>query len=984
MQKKPNLELFEKSYKLLNAKQKQAVDAIEGPVMVIAGPGTGKTTILTLRIANILKTTDTAPENILALTFTESATSAMRRKLADIIGSSAYKVNIHTFHGFAERIIGEYPDFFARIIGSSIIKDIDQIKIIREIVESRDIELLRPYGDPTYYIKPILREIHLLKRENISPDVFLHSVKNDTQKDVEGITEAEKAKLEKQQQKNLELAFVYAKYEEKLAKSKYYDFDDMLLELIRSLESSPEFKLMLQESFQYILADEHQDANASQNRILELLSDFHDSPNLFIVGDEKQAIYRFQGASLENFLYFTGKYKSAQVIDLVHNYRSHQVILDASHSLIEKNPSIPGRTRTKLQSLQVGGRPIKIVELDSTKDEYEYIAGAIKDIAGNKSEMLSEIAVLYRDNSHAKELAKVLKKSGIRFRIESDIDILSHDLILKIDTLLRAVHDPSNSEYLAKTLLFSEFECDPGEVRALYSVSYKNKSPLFAELKKGRDTTAKAYGRISVWSKQSREMQFTDFLDLILEESGIRDGVVASGDVIDRIAVLDSFYRNVEDMASSKKTFYLSDYVEYMDIIKEHGILTKKKYTDHVGGVRLMTAHKSKGLEFNYVFIIHANEGVWGNRTSRKLFHIPIIEHARDAGRIDDERRLFYVAMTRARESVIITYSNNNGEKDMIPSQFLVEIDSDFVKKDKVSAGLKSEQAPVATNPVQKGSKQTSILDPEFVKSVFLNQALSVTHLNNFVDCPWKYFFMNLIRIPKMEEKHQMYGTAVHATLRTYFDQYKNESDLDIKKVIALFAHELEKMPLSKDEREDSLIKGKKALTAYIATYYPTWNRNLFTEYAVSALLNMDVSGKNITGKNKKPLKITGKLDKVEVLEGGAVNVVDYKTGKPKSRNDIEGKTKTSDGNYMRQLTFYKLLLDTDGKFTMKTGELDFIEPNERGKSKKESFVIESAHTDKLMQDIQAMYDALTSLTFINDTCDDDSCEYCRLRKLIV
>lgn len=964
-------ELFDKLYMSLNKHQKNAVDSIEGPVMVIAGPGTGKTTILTLRIANILSKTDTSPENILALTFTESATSAMRKKLVDIIGSPAYKVNIHTFHGFAERIIGEHPDYFARIIGSSIIKDIDQIKIIKEIVESRNIELLRPYGDPTYYVRPIIREIHLLKRENIDPDTFLASVKDNIKNIDPELSPGEKAKTEKQNEKNLELAFVYKEYEKKLAKDKYYDFDDMLLELIRAMEHNTELKLILQETFQYILADEHQDANASQNKILELLSDFHDSPNLFIVGDEKQAIYRFQGASLENFLYFTEKYKDAKVIDLVNNYRSHQVILDASHSLIEKNPSIPGRKRISLLSPKEKGELVDVVELDTIADEYEYIADTIESLASKDPASIDEIAILYRDNSHSRDISKILKKHGIKHRVESDVDILSNDLVLKIDTMLRTINDPSLNEYLAKTLLFSEMKCDPGEVRQAFNDAYKSKRLLCEDLKKKDNTCGEAYKQISKWSKLASEKQLLDFLDIFLKESGIHNEILKSKDAVEKLSVLESFYKSIEDMTGSKKNFFLADYVSYMDIIKDYGIMAKKKYTDHTGGVRLMTAHRSKGLEFNTVFIVHANDGIWGNRTSRKYFNVPVTEHVRDSGRIDDERRLFYVAMTRARNKVIVTYSNNDGEKDMTPSQFVLEIDGTLVSKNKANIAKKVRDT---RDKAQKEYEETSILNKDFVASVFKGQALSVTHINNFLDCPWKYFFVNLIRIPKSEEKHQMYGTAVHETLKVYFDNYKEENDLKIDNVIDIFKHELDSLPLSVDDKEDSYKKGKKAMEGYVKEYYPSWHRNLVTEYAVSALFDVN---------SKDSIKLTGKLDKVEIVGDGVVNVVDYKTGKPKSRNDIEGKTKSADGNYMRQLIFYKLLLDLDGKFSMRSGELDFIEPNERGKYKKESFEISKEQVSDMENVIKDMYKNVTGLSFKDEKCEDDQCEFCKLADII-
>ena len=307
---------FEIEYKKLNKAQKEAVDSIEGPVMVIAGPGTGKTSILTLRIANILKKTDATPDSVLALTFTKSGAYSMRKKLADIIGSSAYKVGIFTFHSFCEDIIKNYPEEFPRIIGANSITDIDQIKILEKIIDDTKLEILKPYGDVYHYVRPIISEIDNYKKENVGPE-DLENILKKQEKEFKGLDDLyhDKGKykgemkgkykdLLKSIEKNKELQKIYTKYEKALEKERLYDYQDMILEVIKAMESNKDLLLTLQEKYQYVLADEHQDANNSQNKILELISGFHNDPNIFIVGDEKQAIFRFQGASLENFLYF--------------------------------------------------------------------------------------------------------------------------------------------------------------------------------------------------------------------------------------------------------------------------------------------------------------------------------------------------------------------------------------------------------------------------------------------------------------------------------------------------------------------------------------------------------------------------------------------------------------------------------------------------------------------------------------------------------
>ncbi|MDE2144994.1 MAG: ATP-dependent helicase, partial [Patescibacteria group bacterium] len=347
--KKGNKDKFEEEYGLLNAEQKKAVDTTEGPVMVIAGPGTGKTTTLVLRIAKILRNNVPA-QTILALTFTESAAANMRRRLVDLVGSDGYYVNIYTFHGFANYLIQTYPEYFERIIEAENATSSKQTAILREIIDkSESLKKLKPMGRKYAYVNDIRRGIRDLKNENYSPKELVKLVEKKNAEiydtpdlrhesgrykgQIKGkhLTELERLKTSE------ELAVVYAEYEKTLRAENLYDFDDMILEVVKALEGNEAFLAEVQEMCQYILVDEHQDTNRSQNTLLDLISGFYESPNLFIVGDEKQAIFRFQGASFENFVYFNKKFKDMTLIRLVNNYRSTQSILDSASSLIRKN-----------------------------------------------------------------------------------------------------------------------------------------------------------------------------------------------------------------------------------------------------------------------------------------------------------------------------------------------------------------------------------------------------------------------------------------------------------------------------------------------------------------------------------------------------------------------------------------------------------------------------------------------------------------------
>lgn len=983
-------DIFDKSYKSLNAAQKKAVDTIDGPVMVIAGPGTGKTTILTLRIANILNKTDTAPENILALTFTESGAYAMRKKLVSIIGTAGYKVNINTFHGFCNEVIKQYPERFPRIIGSTAITDIDQIAIMEKIIESTELEMLKPYGDVFFYVRPALGEIRNLKREAIGVDDFAVHIKQQESEfeDIpdkvhakgahKGKMKGEFTKQKEKIEKNKELHKLYDLYEKALIREKFYDFEDMIVEVIKTLKKDGDLLLMLQESYQYIMADEHQDANNAQNAVLELLSNFHPDPNLFIVGDEKQAIFRFQGASLENFLHFKKLYPSATLIHLEENYRSTQPILDASHSLLAGSTGA-GPLKSKAEK---GKELIRIVEAPSFDAEYAFLVADIQaKINGGKTGGVNkmgqsatppdEIAILYRDNKDAFPIAHAFEKTSIPFRIESDNDILKDENIRKLLLIFESINNLADEEKLGKVLFVDFFKLNAIDIYKAFEQARRDKKMLI-------DVVTASFPEISTklssWASAAKNKTFIDLFEIIVRESGYLEFALSSTDSLERMATLEAFFGELRNMAGARKEYFLKDFIDHLERVREHGILTKTGKGIMKTGVRLMTAHKSKGLEFDYVYIVGAYDGHWGNKTRRTYFNTTT---KIDTGN-DDERRLFYVALTRARKLVTISYPKEGNEgRELLPAQFITEIADEF-KQTQTVEGTTSVTPTTSTSAHFKESvvhEHHEIQNKEYLRKLFLDQGLSVTALNNYLKCPWEYFFVNLIRLPKAQSKHQMYGTAVHETLRTFFNKYREDENMDKKTLLELFEHNLSKTLLSPTDLKDTLKKGKAALEGYFEAYKGTWNRNLLTEYSIRGVhLKVTGKGEKASDSAEFDLLLKGNLDKVELLNDRDVNVVDYKTGKRKSDNKE---------NYHRQLTFYKLLLDLDEKkkYVMKSGELDFIEPDDKGKYKKDVFEIGELEVDELRKLITEKATEIYLLSFWDKNCGEKDCEFCRLGK---
>lgn len=991
---------FEEAYKRLNPEQKKAVDTIDGPVMVVAGPGTGKTQILSLRIANILLQTDTEPENILALTFTESGVQSMRKRLAELIGSPAYQVTITTFHGFANDVIKNNPEDFPHIIGARSITDIDQIALIEEIILETELDILKPFGDTLYYVRAINSALSELKREGITVKQFADIVTK-AEKEFKKIDDlyydsgAHKGKmrgkykdLEKQISKNKELLIVYEIYQSKLRERKLYDYNDMIMETLRALETDGDLLLRLQEEYQYVLVDEHQDTNNAQNKILELLaSHFAPRPNLFVVGDEKQSIFRFQGASLENFHYFKQLYPEVELITLKQNYRSTQSILDSAHSLLAGD--VPLEANTVFEA-----KPIDLYAFPKPAIEQFFIADDIarKIAAGVPAH---EIAVLYRDNKDAFPVADMLEKSGVPYRIESDSDVFAHPVIKKLLLITASVNEYGDDRKLADMLHLDVFETVPLDVfKVLRSASQKRKYTLFdviadekklAELElENVEAIQEAYSKLAAWVKRSKNTGLVELFQEIVRESGLLQSILASSTAQEDLDVLDSFFEEVRGVTVGNPDATLAGFFSYLQTVKAHNLYVKKKKSGAKEGfVRLMTAHRSKGLEFEYVYVVNTINGKWGNKRRVELlkllpdvYKIVEIDNPLEQDGNDDERRLFYVALTRAKKHVTLTYATENEEgKEQLPSQFVEEIDESLISvidPSEIEASFEEKRGELL-QAVKQGGTQ-SLNDTAFVKELFLKQGLSVSALNNYLSCPWKYFYRNLIRLPEPVQPHLLYGTAVHDSLEQLFKKLRFDDPFSKKDFLNFFETKVESEPFTDEDRKRYTERGTESLGGWYDEYGDRWITNTLTEFAIRGI--------ELTPE----IRLTGKLDKLEVLSEREVNVVDYKTGKPKTRNQILGKTKSGDANIWRQIVFYKLLLDKfkDGKYEMVSGEIDFVEPDPKsGKYRKEKFIVEQEDVEDLVETIQVAAEEIMTLKFWDKQCDDNECEYCELRKLI-
>ncbi len=1006
----PNTPEFDSAYKALNVEQRIAVDAIDGPVFVIAGPGTGKTQVLTLRIAQILLKTDTSPENILALTFTESGVAEMKERLTKLIGSRASKVRFHTFHSFAESLVNRYPDYFPRIIGAQVATDAERAEILDAALLTADVEYLRPYGDTLYYHAIAKSAIQTLKRENVTPEILEEKIaasekefekipnKRHAKGKYEGKLKGEFEGLQKKIAKTRDLLAVYKLYEKGLADIHRYDYDDLILESVRALTEDEGFRREVQEGFFYILADEHQDANRAQNAILELLVEYSDRPNLFIVGDEKQAIYRFQGADLDNVQYFRGRFEGTRVIVLKENYRSTQNILDNALALITASPDerlsrLPLSSQRKEQT-----PPITIASFSTPNEEVAYIAERIEKLHKKREPdngvSYENIAILVRRNRDVLWFGEQLSRRNIPVSVGGE-DALNNRFVRSLVRFLELINEPRD-ERLAGVLSLPGFDISAADSWRIIQKARSEKIPvlevlasegLLAEIKVvDKKAVRTLFAVITHLAKQASIERPAVVAELALGASGLLGEVLNATDRVESLAAVRAFLTLLEELSEREHDALLPRALELATLYEERNLSLPSASHEVSGYVKLMTVHKAKGREFNYVFMPHLSEQVWSTRAHVEHFHVPDVLSG--ANELEDERRLLYVGLTRAKEHATLSYASTRNDGRLVePMPLLEDLDPKLVEKvvyinQEVDPLLLPKKVDHMNSKLNKIEKKNDSLerskenlptkdDLATLREAFNTQGLSPTALNNYLQCPWKYFYVSLLRLPEVENKYMLYGTAIHEALKAYADRRARGEEMGAAYLITTFSRKLSRSPLATKDIKELEIKGEKALNIWWKERSFTWPEKVEAELAIEVMLLI----------GKEELKLRGNLDRVDTLPGGLVRVIDYKTGKIRSRNELMGKTVSSDGNYYRQLQFYKLLLARAARpRIMHDAVIEFVEPDDSGHIRSETFDISDGEVKELELLIAKSVSEILSLAFWNTPCGEKNCIWCEYR----
>lgn len=958
---------FGLAYSNLNPAQKIAVDAIEGPVLVLAGPGTGKTQVLTTRIANILKQTDTEPSSILALTFTESAIKEMRSRLIKLIGKEGYHVKISTFHGFCSEVISENPDRFSRPAGMQNITDLEKIQILQQILNDGSFLSLKPVGDPLFYLPYIISSIGNLKREGFTVQKYLELVsilKDEFEIEKDQLKKTAFLEREKLVNKNLDLLEIYQQYQNKIQELGRFDYEDMINWVVEAFEKDPEFLQGYQERYQYFLVDEFQDTNSAQNRLLFALSSFWgQQANVFAVGDPNQSIYRFQGASKENVEQFQATFPNHVKVVLDQNYRSTQILLDSSAKLLEEKPLLSNSKLTP--------EKIKVAQFNTSLFEDEFVGESIKEKI-ESCVPASDIAVIAKENKDLEILVNLFKQKNIPYRLEGSSDILTAPLIIQFIKILRlttSLNQSVDDTDLFTVLNYPYFKLEPQNILQLAREAHSTRQSFVNHLLGNTNILDKFVS----WNSLSASVSLPEIFQTILQESGLLNHLLNHPQSVVELSRFSTLFEEVKKQSLAFPGITLAKFLENLVIMYENRLkLEEQVIFGSENAVTLTTAHKSKGLEWNNVYIYRFADTHWGNKARREMIKLPdgIIRFEnleKEEDQNSEERRLFYVALTRAKQEVFLTGSTSydNSTRMIFPAIFYNDLPSENLEVLDTKVFEKSTEKTLLSRLQPPANKSLDDQEVEYLKKLLEDFKLSPTSLNTYLDCHYKFKLDNLYRIPRSKSASMCFGTAVHYALEQLSKKSLNKSEF-----ISEFQKALEREILSPNDLRDRLEYGKKVLSKYYDQYQDSEKTVLFTEKnfgTATPILLEDVP-------------LTGKVDRIDLLNKKEKNVlfVDYKTGKPRTRGEIEGTTKNSNGDYKRQLVFYHLLAELDKSFDyhLTTTQLDFVETDAKGDYHQESFSITKEETENLKTLIKDSMKSIRSLDF-SRTTDITKCPTC-------
>ncbi len=958
----------------LNPDQRKAVETIEGPVMVLAGPGTGKTQVLAARIGYILDHTDTAIHQILCLTYTEAGVMAMRDRLIKFIGPAAHSAHIYTYHSFCNKVIQENPEYFFDFKKYKTASRLQIYEIVETVLNELpdDHILKRVIGDKVYDIRRLATQYENIKKEERNIDLLVTQIRAFMDKmatDPEYIYKVGKNKGEYKNNYAEDLAKfsraidalkTFYSYNDKMHARQLIDFQDMLLQVKNAFHQYPDLLSKYQENYLYFLVDEFQDTNGIQNNILLSLVNYWEQPNLFVVGDDDQAIFRFQGADEQNLLSIIHKYPSLELICITENYRSTQHILNAANTIIEKivhgrvqsfELEIPPAIFEKINKTLVAAKsyihnvPPSLKAYQNAQQETLAVYEFIRSKWLEDSTSLSEIAILCRRNKTIADLAYLLELDGIPINLKYGKNILEEPLIQHFVLLLQYLdaeyhQSQLGEEYLIQLMYLPYWGLPTQDVAKIAFLERKvrgakNFATKILDPEAWPDVLFENKPKLEEFILNTRRWMacippvqiLTTLCEDISRVSGLLNWALDSKERTWHLRVLNTFFQFIKNELHTIPHLNLTTLLARIQKMNDFDIAISVEagYTV-ANGVNLITAHGAKGLEYDIVWIMNAVETEWekyfgsGDTPYKLPKTLKQIEPNKDS-RLVDERRLFYVAMTRARQNLIISWpidrTDNGG---FTKSAFVTEL-SEYLNIPEHIPQAVSEDLLIKKMQLIQNRNLTppDLIDHNLIDEFIEHFVLSSTALNLYLDCPRKFYFEEILRVPRGENAHLGLGITVHQALHDFFHQGLKAKEYDGQMLVEYFKTALMNHAwyFTNTEYEGLIRRFSNQLPLFLRQHINQWFD--VDHYKLEYYLDrVDFEG----------IPINGKIDQV-IKKGEETIIIDFKSG----RGDSTGSTnkakkpykENNGGEYWRQGAFYKFLLDRDPSYTWKANGARFF-----------------------------------------------------------
>jgi len=841
----------------LNKGQQEAVKFGSGPLLIIAGAGTGKTTVITERIKYLIFSKKVKPQEILALTFTEKAAREMEERVDVAMPYGYTQMWIMTFHSFCDRILRREALHIGLDPKYKLMSEAEAVQILRKNLFRFDLEYFRPLGNPNKFISGMLQHFSRLQDEDIGPNDYATWVNSNKQNP--------------NYKQYKELVGAYKTYDEIKVKEGLMDFGDLIVKTLKLFRDRPNILNGYREQFKYLLVDEFQDTNFAQNELVKLL--VGKNGNVNVVGDDDQSIYRFRGAAVSNIVQFKKSFPKSKVVVLTKNYRSTQEILDRSYDLIQfNNPDrleVVEKIDKKLQAVNTDkGIGIEFIHADRVENEADLIASKIKELEVD----YKDIAILVRANNHSEPIMRALSRHGIPYQFLGPGRLFKQPEIIDLISYLKVLYNFEDSVSFYRLLSIENFGVTGRELAEMGNFAKKNNICLFeAAEKMGGEKVAKIVEIINKHLDLIKKETAGQILYYFLEDSGLLPKLLSPTN-----AEAEKRAKNISRLFDKLKTYEVDHedarvpaVVDWLDLSMELGespLANDSDWTE-INAVNILTAHSAKGLEFPVVFLVNLVSQRFPTIERREQIPIPdgLIKEVLPVGdyHLEEERRLFYVGMTRARDRLFFTAADYYGEgkREKKLSQFIYEAMGESNTNSSQITDLGKQLTFLDYEPILDSRQKVG--DKERVKINFL----SYSQIETFQTCPVHYKLRYIYKIPTPPSASASFGTSIHATFNEFYKRL-NEGEKSSEKLIYKIFEDNWVREGYKDKTHENKFfeKGKIYLSGYLRESFDPKNLPIALEEKFSIPLSKD-------------LKIGGVVDRVDSLPDGAIEIVDYKTG---------------------------------------------------------------------------------------------------------